>query len=97
LITANDRAVVLDAVDEHALDDPDLRRGEADAVCSFHHIAHPVDLLSQLRIEARHGQRPRLQYRIAELADLRRRRVASRALLRRELLGGGRLLSRLCF
>ena len=86
-----DRAVVLDAVDEDAVQDADLGRGQPDPERVVHERAHPRDLLAQAIVEDLDGARLRLQHRIAEHAHVRERGIAPRGDLRIE----GRRLVRL--
>src|SRR4051812_49064011 len=71
-----DRAVGLDAVDEDAVQDPDLGGGQADAVGVVHQRAHALDLLAQVVVEPLDPARLGAQDRIAELAHVGQRRAA---------------------
>ena len=68
----------------------ELGRREPDAERIVHQLAHPLDLRREVVVEALDRQRARAQDRVAELAHVAQRGVASRARLRVEL--GGRVL-----
>ena len=82
-----DRRLGLDAVDEHAVHDADLGRGEADPERVVHELPHAADLLAQRVVEAVDRQRAAAQDRVAVLADELERRVAPRTRLRVEPRG----------
>ena len=79
-----DGAVVLDAVDEDAVQDADLGGGQPDPQRVVHEGAHARDLLAQALVEDLDRQRLGLQHRIAVDAHVRERRVAPRGDLRIE-------------
>ena len=87
-----DRAVVLDAVDEDAVQRADLGRGEADAHRVVHERGHPRDLVAQRVVEDLDRPGLRAEHRIAELAHVRERRRAARGELGIEALLLGRVL-----
>ena len=66
-------------IDEHAPQDPDLGRGESDAVGIVHERGHALDELRQLVVEILDLAAPHPQHRIAVLADLRSASLAPRA------------------
>ena len=70
-----DRRLLLDPVDEHPVEDPDLRGGEADPDRVVHQQTHAPDLLAQRIVEALHGARLGAQDQIAEFAHVGQRRV----------------------
>src|SRR3954464_4535057 len=72
-----DRALLLDAVDEHAVERADLRGGEADPDRVDHQPPHPRDLLAQRVVEDLDLAPPGAQDGIAELADLAQRELAA--------------------
>ena len=74
-------AVGLDAVDEHAVHQADLRRGEPDPERVVHQLAHAADLLAQRVVEAVDGERAAAQHGVAVLADEPQRGVAAGARL----------------
>jgi hypothetical protein len=78
---------VLDAVDEHAVQDAELGRGQPDPERVVHERAHARDLLAQASSKTSTGRACALQHRIAEDAHVRERGVAPRGDLRVE--GGG--------
>ena len=74
-----ERRLRVDAVDEHAVHDAELRGGEPDAERVVHQLAHPLDLVGERGVE--HLDRPgaAAQHRVAVLAHVPQRRLASRA------------------
>ena len=81
----DERIVRISAVDEHSVQDPELRGGEPDSKRVVHELAHAIDLLLQHGVEALDGQRAGAQRGVAELAHFAQRRVAARASLGIEL------------
>src|SRR3954454_1695546 len=87
-----DRALLLDAVDEQAMQRADLGGREADADRVDHQPPHPRDLLAQRLVEDLDGPRRRAQHGVAELADMAQRGLAARAFLLGQRRGWSGLL-----
>ena len=69
--------------DEQAAQDPDLRRGQPDAVGVVHERRHPLGEPGELLVEVLDLVGAHAQHRIAVLADLRERELAPRLAARR--------------
>ena len=78
--------VLRELEDEEALEHPDLRRGEADAVRLVHEHLHLLRKSSERVVEHVHLARRQPQHRVRVLTDLGERDPASRLRLRVELL-----------
>ncbi len=85
------RVVEVGAVDEHAVQDPDLRRRQADAQRVVHQLPHPRGLGGEPLVKALDRERAGPQDGVAQLAHLRQGRVAARPYLGVELLRGALL------
>jgi hypothetical protein len=80
------RSVLRRLVDEHALEDPDLRCREADAARLAHQVSHPVDELLQNLVELGHLLGGHSKDWIGVLANLRQGDTPTRVALWIELL-----------
>src|SRR5204863_7690178 len=80
------RRLLLDAINEQAMQHAELRRRQADAEGILHQLAHARDLLTQRVVDLLDRTRPRPQDRIAEPADARARRRPPGSDFRIELL-----------
>ena len=79
--------VVLGALEhEHALEDPDLRRGQPHAAGVVHELAHARGESHQIVVEGRDLPRAHPQDRVAVLPDLRERELTPRLGLGVEIL-----------
>ena len=78
--------VRLGAEHEHALEDADLRRREADAPRFHHQRRHPLDEAAEVVVERLDGLRLHPQHGVRVLPDLRERHLPPRLALGVELL-----------
>ena len=67
--------LLVERADEEPAQDPDLRRGEPDAVGVVHELEHPLGHVLQLVVERLDLLRAHPQHRVAVLADLREREL----------------------
>jgi hypothetical protein len=79
------RGLLLDAVDEQAMEHAELRRGQADAQRIVHQGTHAGDLGAQGIVDLLHRPGPGAQHRIPERAHVGERRRATRGDLGVEL------------